>query len=192
MAAEIILLNADDFSSQTYEGQDVNLISTFDISTDLSSSSYIESFIYDNNQNILSSNYNFTQYTVLNNGQSPGTNNNIFQIEIDPEQTLINEGYDQGQYITYYNFFNKQIGSELQQLYISEISSDRTEIRLDSTSLTNADIVEQANNLIQQRNDSPYFLDFYLNFGDNQLAIANNIQLENQDPTNPTILIKLY
>jgi hypothetical protein len=192
MAAEIILLNADDFSSQTYEGQDVNLISTFDISTDLSSSSYIESFIYDNNQNILSSNYNFTQYTVLNNGQSPGTNNNIFQIEIDPEQTLINEGYDQGQYITYYNFFNKQIGPELQQLYISEISSDRTEIRLDSTSLTNADIVEQANNLIQQRNDSPYFLDFYLNFGDNQLAIANNIQLENQDPTNPTILIKLY
>ena len=192
MAAEIVQINTQDFTSQNYEGQDVNLISTFDINTYLSSSSYIESFIYDNNQSILSSDYNFSQYTILNNGQSPGTNNNIFQIEIDPEQTLLDQGFDQGQYNVYYNFFNKQIGSELQQLYISEISSDRTEIRLDSTSLTNEDIVEQVNSLIQQREDSPYFLDFYLNFGENQLAIANNIQLDNQDPTNPTILIKLY
>jgi hypothetical protein len=192
MAAEIVQINTQNFTSQNYGGQDINLISTFDINTYLSSSSYIESFIYDNNQNILSTNYNFSQYTVLNNGQSPGTNNNIFQIEIDPEQTLLNEEFDQGQYNVYYNFFNKQIGSELQQLYISEISSDRTEIRLDSTSLTNEDIVEQVNSLIQQRNDSPYFLDFYLNFGENQLAIANNLQLDNQDPTNPTVLIKLY
>jgi hypothetical protein len=192
MAAEIVQINTQDFTSQNYEGQDVNLISTFDINTYLSSSSYIESFVYDNNKTILSSDYSFSQYTVLNNGQSAGTNNNIFQIEIDPEQTLIDQGFDQGQYNVYYNFFNKQIGSELQQLYISEISSDLTEIRLDSTSLTNEDIVEQANSLIQQREDSPYFLDFYLNFGNNQLVIANNIQLDNQDPTNPTILIKLY
>ena len=54
------------------------------------------------------------------------------------------------------------------------------------------DIVEQTTNFIQLRNDSPYFLDFYLNFGDNQLPIANNIQLDNQDPNDPTILIKLY
>jgi hypothetical protein len=192
MATEIIQINSQDFTSQTYEGQDVNLISTFDVTTFLSSSSYIEFFIYDNNQNILSSQYNFFQYTVLDNGQSPGTNDDISQIEINPEENLTNLGYDQGQYITYYNFFNKQIGSELQQLYISEISSDRTEIRLDSTSLTNEDIVEQANNLIQLREDSPYFLDFYLNFGDNQLSIANNIQLDDTDPNNPTILIKLY
>ena len=192
MAAEIILLNANDFTSQTYGEQDVNLISTFDVNTSFTTSSYVEFFIYDNNQNILSTTYNFSQYTVLNDGQSPGTNNDLSQIEINPEENLINLGYDQGQYTTYYNFFNKQVGSDLQQLYISEISSDRTEIRLDSTSLTNTDIVEQANSLIQQREDSPYFLDFYLNFGDNQLAIANNIQLDDQDPNNPTILIKLY
>jgi hypothetical protein len=192
MAAEIVQIDTQDFTSQTYEGQDVNLISTFEVNTYLSASSYIEAFIYDNNQNILSSEYNFSQYTVLNNGQSPGTNNNLFQIEINPEETLLNGGFDQGQYNVYYNFFNKQIGSELQQLYIAEISSDRTELRLDSTSLTNEDIVEQANGLIQLREDSPYFLDFYLNFGENQLSIANNIQLDNQDPTNPTILIKLY
>jgi hypothetical protein len=192
MAAEIVQIDTQNFTSQTYGGQDTNLISTFEVNTSLSSSSYIEYFVYDNNQNLLSTDYNFTQYTVLADGQSAGSNNTISQIIIDPEKSLINSGFDQGEYITYFNFFNKQIGSELQQLYIVEISSDRTEIRLDSTSLTDLDIVEQANSLIQQRENSPYFLDFYLNFGDNQLAIANNIQLDNQDPTNPTILIKLY
>jgi len=192
MAAEIVQIDTQDFTSQAYEGQDIGLISSFEVNTSLSSSSYIEYFVYDNNQNLLEVNYNFTQYTVLADGQSAGLNNTISQIIIDPEKSLLDSGYDQGEYITYFNFFNKQIGSELQQLYIVEISSDRTEIRLDSTSLTDLDIVEQANSLIQQREDSPYFLDFYLNFGDNQLAIANNIQLDNQDPTNPTILIKLY
>ena len=192
MAAEIIQIDPQDFSSQNYGGQDTNLISSFDIETSLSSSSYIEYFVYDNNQDLLSTEYNFTEYTVLNNGQSAGNNGDISEIIIDPEASLISYGFDQGEYITYFNFLNKQIGSELQQLYISEISSDRTEIRLDSTSLTNADIVEQTNNLIQQREDSPYFLDFYLNFGDNQLAIANNIQLDNRNPNDPTILIKLY
>ena len=192
MAAEIIQIDAQSFLSQTYENQDTNLISSFDVKTSLSSSSYLEFFIYDNNKNILDSDYNFTQYTIQNDGQSPGNDGDISEIIIDPEQILINLGYDQGEYTTYFNIFNKQIGTNFQNLYITEISSDRTEIRLDSTSLTEIDLIEQSNNLIQQRVSSSYFLDFYLNFGDNQLAIANNIELDIQDPTNPTILIKLY
>jgi hypothetical protein len=192
MASEIVQILPQSFTSQDYKTQDVSLLSSFNVGTSLSTGSYIESFIYDNNKNILSSEYNFNQYTVLNNGQSAGNDNAISSIQLDPELILTDNGYSQGIYNLYLNFFNYQIGSNLQQLYITEISSDRTEIRLDSTSLTNADIVEQANNLIQQRESSSYFLDFYLNFGENQLAIANNIQLDNQDPNNPTILIKLY
>jgi len=192
MAAETVQINSQDFTSQSYKTQDVNLITSFSVDTFLSSSSYIECFIYDNNKNILSSTYNFVQYTILENGQSAGSGNQVSTIQIDPENVLVTEGYSQGIYNTYFNFLNKQIGSNLQQLYITELSSDRTELRLDSTSLTNADIVEQANYLIQQRENSPYFLDFYLNFGDNQLVIANNIQLDDKDPNNPTILIKLY
>jgi hypothetical protein len=192
MAAEIIQIDTQDFTSQIYEENDISLISQFEINTSLSSSSYIEYFIYDNNKNLLATDYSFSEYTVLNDGQSAGTSNSLSQIEIDPEKSLINLGYDQGEYITYFNILNKQIGSELQQLYIAEISSDRTEIRLDSTSLTEADIVEQTNIFIQERENSAYFLDFYLNFGDNNLFISNNISLDNQDPTNPTVLIKLH
>jgi hypothetical protein len=192
MAAEIIQIDPQSLTSQTYGGQDTSLLTSFNVNTSLSSGSYIEYFVYDNNQFLLSEDYSFTEYTILADGQSAGNGGNISQIIIDPEASLVNSGFNQGEYTSYFNFFNKQIGSNLQQLYITEISSDRTEIRLDSTSLTNADIVEQANSLIQQRENSPYFLDFYLNFGGNNLAIANNIQLDNTDPNNPTILIKLY
>lgn len=191
MAAEIIQINSQDFATQEYGTQDTNLIPSFDVSTSLTSGSYIESFIYDINQDLLQATYNFNQYSVINDGQAAG-NNNLSQITIDPEQILINEGYDIGQYILYFNFLNKQIGSNIEQLYINEISSDRTEIRLDSTSLSDLDIVEKTNAFIQTRDNSDYFLDFYLNFGDNQLIIANNIQLDTQDPNNSTILIKLY
>jgi hypothetical protein len=192
MAAEITQIDTQNFTTQTYGSQDTNLLSTFDITTSLSTGSYIEYFIYDNNQNLLSSNYNFSQYTIRNDGQSAGNGGNINEIILNPEQSLIDNGFNQGEYITYFNFFNKQIGSELQQLYVAEVSSDRTEIRLDSTSLTNIDIIEQANKFIQEREASTYFLDFYLNFGENQLAIANNIELDTSDSNNPTVLIKLY
>jgi hypothetical protein len=192
MAAEITQIDTQNFTTQTYSGQDTNLISSFDVNTSLSTGSYIEYFIYDNNQNLLLSDYNFTQYTIQNDGQSAGNGGNINEIILDPEQSLINNGFDQGEYITYFNFLNKQLGSELQQLYLAELSSDRTEIRLDSTSLTNIDIIEQTNKFIQEREASTYFLDFYLNFGENQLIIANNIELDTSDSNNPTILIKLY
>ena len=66
MAAEIIPIDPQDFSTQVYEGTDTNLISTFEVTTNLSSSSYIEYFIYDNNQTLLSTEYNFSQYTIQN------------------------------------------------------------------------------------------------------------------------------
>jgi hypothetical protein len=191
MAAEIIQINPQDLSVQTYELQDTDLIPTFEINTFLTASSYIEYHVYDLNQNILLSEYNFTQYSVLNDGQSAG-NNNLSQIEIDPEQSLIDSGFDTGEYITYFNFLNRSIGSNIELLYISEISADRTEVRLDSTVLSNLDIIEKTNTFIQERNNSTYFLDFYLNFGDNQLFISNNIVLTDADTDNSTILVKLY
>jgi hypothetical protein len=148
MAAEITQIDIENFTSQTYEVQDTNLIPSFEIDTFLTSSSYIELFIYDNNQNVLISEYNFSQYTVLNDGQSAGNNNDISQIEVNPEEILLNYDFFQGEYVTYFNFLNKKIGSYLQQLYISEISSDRTEIRLNSTSLTIIDLIEQTINFL--------------------------------------------
>jgi hypothetical protein len=191
MAAIITNLDPTDLTVNLYESMDVNLISTFDIDTSLIPQTNIELFIYDNNNNIISENYNFTNYAVLNDG--PQTqDNSISTINIEPDKILTDLGYEQGEYKLYFNILDKKIGNIDQNLFISEISSDRTEIRLDSTSLSVEDIINQSNAFISERENSDYFIDFYLDFKSNNLLIANNISLDNQDPTNPTVLIKLY
>ena len=190
--AVVTQIDPNDFSFQFYESQDENLISSFDIDTSLTGSTCIEFFVYDNNQNLLYTTYNYTSYTVENDGQSAGNNNSISSFTISPGDDTTSYGFDQGEYIAYYNFLNKQIGDSNTNLFISEISSDRTEIRLDSNILSNFDIIDQTDNFIQFREDQNYFVDFYLNFGDNNLSIANNIKIDDTDPTNSTLLIKLY
>ena len=190
--ATVTRIDPTNLTLQSYETQDSNLISQFDVNSVLTGSSYIEFFVYDNNKNLLYTTYNYNSYTVLNDGQSAGNDNEVNQFNISPGEDVENQGFDQGEYISYYNFLTKQLGDPNTNLFIQEISSDRTEIRLDSTILSNLDIVEQTNNFIQFRDDSTYFVDFYLNLGDNDLIIANNIQLEDATTDNPTILVKLY
>ena len=193
MAVEITQVSSQGLNSTTeYNSQVTTLIPTSNINKEFTPDSYIEIFIYDPNKTLLSLEYNFSQYTILNNGQSSGNNNNISQINIDLENVLVNNGFNQGTYITFFNFFDKKIGSYLEFLYISEISSDRTELRLNSTNLPFLDLVEKTREFVQEREDSNYFIDFYLNFGENNLILANNIELDDQDINNPTILVKLY
>ena len=190
--ATVTRIDPTNLTLQSYEAQDSNLISQFDVNSVLTGSSYIEFFVYDNNRNLLYSTYNYNSYTVLNNGQSAANGNEVNNFDISPGNDVENQGFDQGEYLSYYNFLTKQIGDPNTNLFIQEISSDRTEIRLDSTILSNLDIVEQTNNFTQFRDDSTYFVDFYLNLGDNDLIIANNIQLEDATTNDPTILVKLY
>ena len=189
--AEVVKIDPIDFELQTYEVQDTSLISQFDINTSLTGSSYIEFYVYDLNNNLLEENLNYRQYKVENDGQS-SLNNNISQFNISPDQDILDLEFTQGEYITYYNFLTKRIGEPFINLFISEISSDRTELRLDSNTLSNIQLIETTEDFIDFRNEAEYFVDFYLNFGSNQLVIANNIKLENEDTDNPTILIKLY
>ena len=192
------MVNIDQISSNIinnqieYNSQDETLISSFEIDTKLDSTSYIEYSIYDLNNNLLNLNSNYNSYIIENDGQI-AQSNEINKIVINPETDLENLGYNQGTYNVYYNILSRKVGSDIESLYISEISSDRTEIRLDSNNLTNAILQEQAENFIFERQESEYFLDFYINLGDNNLAIANNIQLNiNENSFNTTILIKLY
>jgi hypothetical protein len=168
---------------QTYSTQDQNLISSFDVTNTFTSSvDYIEYTVYDFNQNQLLYINNFSNYSILDNN-----------LQIDPEQDLTIYGFSEGQYITNYNFFTNILGSSKDNTYyISEISTDRTEIRLDSNIINPLTIINDVSNYITQLQTSNYYADFYLNFGNNQLIIANNILLDNSNPTEPTVLIKLY
>ena len=114
-------------------------------------------------------------------------------VVLDPERDLVEFGFDQGEYNIIYNFFDNKIGSSVNTRYfIKEISPSRQEIRLASNDLTNEEIESEVNKFIAEREASSYFKDFQLNFGENIQYIANNILLDNTNPNQYTVLIKLY
>jgi len=188
MAEIINIQNIDPntFNLQNYSSEDNALIfsttveSVFDPNID-----GVEYFIYDLNGNVI--------YQNVSNYPSYYINNNV--ITLTPEENLKNAGYNEGTYNTLYNFIHPKLGSNSSNRYfISQISSDRTEIRLDTTQIPNDVLITSSLELINDINLSkPGYYDFYLNFGNNQLVIANNALLDNPSgSTNPTVLIKLY
>lgn len=173
------------FDFQEYSVSDSSLINSttietsFDPSTDL-----IEYFIYDINNNILFENVNgFPGYKLIDNN-----------VVINPEEALKSLGYSEGQFNTLYNFVSPKLASTAGSRYfISEISPDRTEIRLDTTTIPNALVISSSLELLDNINNATgSYYDFYLDFGSNELIIANNILLDTTTATNPTVLIKLY
>ncbi len=182
--------NPRNFEYQDYNSKDDQLIASFNIDTTLTSSSCIEFFIFDLNGNVLNSRYDYQNYQVLN--TSPNGGEGLSQIILNPGNDTNSYGFSTGQYTAYYNFLVKRVGDYNNYLYVKEISSDRTEIRLDSSILTDIELINQTEDFIDDREDSPYFLDFFLDFGDNQLIISNNIKIVDENTPDPSILVKLY
>jgi len=156
--------------------------SSFNVETDS-----IEGWVYDLNNTLIQS-VNVS-YTVQNTNVD---NNEIKELFIDPVRDLEVNILNTGIYNINYNFLrNKLDSSVFSQYYISEISNDRTELRLDTTNLTNDEIKISFDNFSIDFNNSPVFNGFYLNFNSNNLLLATNIALDTTDGKN-TILIKLY
>ena len=181
-----IVINTVDpqtFEFQDYSTSDETLIANNELDTAFTGSTdYIEAYIYDENQNQISSQVPFTNYKVTEG-----------DVVLTPSNDLERLGFDIGSYYISYDFYRPRLASTLNtQYYISEISSDRTEIRLDSTQIDNELLISSSLEFISYRDTAEYFVDFLLNFGNNQQIIANNIELDLEDEGNPTILIKLY
>jgi hypothetical protein len=181
----ILPIDPETFAVQTYSQKDIDIISTSEVDTAFSQSTdYIEYYVYDENQNLIYPNNTeeLLTYTIKEG-----------HVNLDPIQDLQRLGFDEGNYFSNYYFYRKHLGSSIQEnYYISEISANRTEIRLSSSTIANDTIISSSNDFIEYRENQNYFVDFYLNFGLNDLIIANNIQLDTTVDDDPTILIKLY
>jgi len=151
-------------------------------------SDYIEYVIKSNTSNLQLVNYAYNGYTFPDNGTV--TSNVISSININPEKDLNERGLILGNYNTYYNFYRNELFSspQNQSFFIKEISSDRTELVLRTTNLN---LYEGTISFFKDQIDalSAYYRDFYLNFGNNILVIANNIDYK---PATKDILINLY
>ena len=186
--AEITInqLNPVTLEYQTYSPTDEQLINVSLIDTSFSSSTdYIEYSVYNQNNDSI---YPISGTAILSNYTIKKGD-----ILLDPISNLQTIGRDIGTYNILYNFYRKLLSSsDSENYYISEISSDRTEIRLDSNIINDDLIISSSNDFIQYRENAEYFVDFYLNFGGNQTIIANNIELSTNEGLDPTVLIKLY
>jgi hypothetical protein len=202
-----------------YTTDDLKLITSLKIKKSFSTfNDYIEYHVYNIDGQLLENNYNYRGYKLPSNFSiNPGVNSNLNinnttatgaevgnvsslsttsstypVIEIDPVMDLEKLGYTSGEFKVQYNIFKNKISKfPSAELFIKEISSDRTEIRVGSVVLSNSQLESGSLALINSYNSSSIFDPFLLNFGDNKQSIATNIVLNKID-TGYEILFKLY
>lgn len=186
-----VQIKGSDIPSQQYSSVDTSLITNNYINSNFGAKEdYIELFIYDQNGNILYSDYDgFDYYPYLTTNPSNSLYNTL---TLDPEKDVINRGFNRGSVNIQYNFLKKLFNSQYGKTYwIKEISQSRTEIKLASQVISDSGILEGFNvyqNYISTKN---YYSDFYLNFGSNNLAIGVNVAF-NEDEEGAYLIIKLY
>jgi len=175
-----------------YNEDDLNLLNPITLKEDFGQSNdYIEYYVYDAGGNLLNINYNYKSFKLPSTSYIDPISGTLPIIEIDPIKDLQNLGYTSGEFITQYNFFNNKISDSNAELFLKEISADRTELRVGSAILTNEQIENTTLSLINEYTGSIYFVDYLLNFGDNNQAVAVNVAL-NKVESGYEILFKLY
>ena len=177
---------------ESYTNQDLSLIPAFDsVSQFNPKTDRVEFSIYDEQGLLRHFNPTYTSYRVILNYNN--VTNSVSTVTVDPEEDLKKEGYDQGRYTVYYNFLRDEISSSLEfPFFVTQISSDKTEIKISSNNLNNEELQESISTFTDNLNDSPYFEDFRLDFGNNITSIANNILLDTTNPQQYSVLVKLY
>lgn len=149
------------------------LNSSFDESTHR-----VEFHIYGLDGSLLYSENNFRGAQQLLNSVN-GSN-----LYLDPQQDIIDAGYENGEVRVVYNFLSDY---STQEFFISEISADRTELLITSAQSLNS-VSDIVNTVLQDLQLTPYFPEFRLNFGSNELLIGINISTIDTQ----TVAVKLY
>ena len=197
--ASIIEINPNFSSEEGFELSNQSIIPNTEITaTFVPFEDIVEFWIYDGNNNLITGVENFQSYTLIDSPTSDNNDGNTSEISVNPELNASNQGFDTGVVNVVYNFLNYKLGTmngltdgESVKYYISEISSDRTELRLRSNFIPN-DTVEETFLQLQAELNTPFTFDeFYLNFGNNQYQVCVNLQLD-KSTEQYSVLIKLF
>ena len=187
-----VIYNGQGVEAQQYNNSDLTLITNNYINTSFLSNSndYVEAFVYDDNNNLLNSDYNYTSYTLPS--QANTSNGSYGNIILDPQSYVTGLGFDRGSTNVQYNFLRNLFNSSYGNFYwIKQISPSRKELILSSQTISDSSILSGFNDYQTYAANKNYFADFYLNFGGNQLIIAVNVAYST-DSNGANLLIKLY
>jgi len=178
--------------NKPYDLKDEQLLDTSLDSTVFDPSvNYIEYTISSPDKSFSFTDTEFSSYAFPKSGV---TSDFISNIVIDPESDILrfNNSISDvaATYIVKYNFLQNELDSSPNnpKFYIKSISSDRTEVTLGYTEKA-IYVIDEVNYFKDKLNfNFVYFQDFYLNFGDDNLCVANNIAINSSSD----IIINLY
>ena len=175
---------------ERYSPEDVNLIESFNVNSAFDSQKHAsELHIYTTGNTLLRSISNYTNYKIeLGSGGNEEGSSTVY---VDPQADAISYGYRNGGVKLLYLFFDN-LFSETKLgplLYIKEISNDRTELKLSSTGILNEDLKKFALAIKDRIEDTSFFSEFRLNFGNNELFIGINIDYSDEEDV---VTVKLY
>lgn len=184
-------IDSAQFINQDYTTKDESLLNSLNVSKEFGlPEDKVEVHVISPSGDIIDSVYDFRNYTTRQTYQDTSLYN---QIELDPKSDLESFGLNQGQYDINYNFYRGLFSSSLaNKFYITDISSDRTEIKISTNNTSYTDLGQSYLNFVAERNSRAFYSDFILNFGDNKTYIGVNVALDNVNTTLPSLYIKLY
>jgi hypothetical protein len=173
-------------SPSSYSINEENLLNPSVVSATFNPSvNYIEYIITDSNETFKLTDLNYNRFSFPTDGTV--TSNEISSIIFDPANDIATKNLNAGEYITYYNFFQNEVSTSPSDryLFIKEISSDRTEIKVGFTYIfTSLETIVSSLKIT----NSNYFKEFYLNFGDGDTILSNNVRVD----SNNTLIFNLY
>jgi hypothetical protein len=177
--------------SQNLSPLDKQLVTTNYINTQFGDTNdYIELYIYDEKGTLLDFDYDASDYYPYLTADPK--NNKYSSLTLDPETDLKNRGYNRGNLNIQYHFHKKLFNSSFGTYYwIKEISTSRTELKLASQTISNSEIKNGFNQYQAYISNKNYYPVFYLNLGNNQTIIADNVAYT-EDEEGGYLLVKLY
>lgn len=178
---------------EQYSQEDKALINSFQVNSVFNTNkNYSELHILSLSDELLESVYNYTNFTQLGNAQSSGQEGASI-LTIDPIADSKAYGYENGGVKLLYHFLDDLYteDSSKVEFYIQDISPDRTELSLATLLLTSQSLVDTTAKIKANLESQSYFTGFRLDFKNNDLFIATNIDTLDSG-TGKVIVVKLY
>lgn len=178
---------------EQYSQEDRNLVNSFQINSTFNPTvNYSELHILSLSDELLESTYNYTGYTQLGNAQSAGQLG-ASVLTVDPVADSIAYGYENGGVKLLYHFLDDLYTTteKTVEFYIQDISQDRTELSLSTLHLTLEEVNATTSTIKSKLQNQSYFTGFRLNFKNNDLFIATNIDTLEIDGER-VVVVKLY
>ncbi len=188
---KITIIDSTNFEYPQYkEGDEQTILPISVNSTFTTEKGRVESFVYDLAGNLLNYNAN-AKYSIIENGIG-GDKGMADALLVYPEKEVEDLGLEIGSYNVYFNFLSNELGSSIDQPFsLKQISANRLELRLTTAFIEPEDLGEEVLKIFPDTITSPSYPDFYINFGQNRLSIANNILFDSSN-NQYSVLIKLY